>query len=373
MTVPRRRAAETGGSRWPRRLSGLRLTGLRHSLVALLVVTVVAVATGAGVLISQSDEATLVSEDAPATGEPGATTSAAGLVTEAPVVPVVPGRTLRALPKRDRAGLAELARLAEEAAVPAQPPAAVFRPATLNVLGASHTARGGNKPGYGSGEARMNAALGLLNSNGVDLVALQEFEAVQKGAFNRITGGSWDFHSGSARARDAVAWRTSTWELVEAGARNVPYFGGEIIPMPWVLLRHRETGREVYAMSLHNPTSNPRRGNNARFRAAATNIQIALARELGASGRPVLVMGDFNETGVAFCRVAGAGLVAANGGSGSPCSPPRGMGIDWIFGLGDLVFSSYARISGGRATDHPLVVSTATHGGPVPEALLGSE
>ncbi len=369
MTPPRRRAGETDRPWW----APLRLRGLRHSLVALLAVTVVAVATGAGVLISQSDDATLVSEGAPGADEPDATTSSAGTPAPAPEVSIVPGRTLKRLPERDRADLAELARLAEAAAVPEQPPAAVFRPATLNVLGDSHTARGGNKPGYGSGTARMNGAVGLLNQHGVDLVALQEFELVQKGAFNRITGASWDFHSGSARARDAVAWRTATWELVEAGARNVPYFGGEIIPMPWVLLRHRETGREVYAMSLHNPTSNPRRGNNARFRAAATNIQIALARELGASGRPVLVMGDFNETGVAFCRVAGAGLVAANGGSGSPCSPPPAMGIDWIFGLGDLVFSGYARIGGGRVSDHPLVVSTATHGGPLPEALLDSE
>jgi endonuclease/exonuclease/phosphatase family metal-dependent hydrolase len=279
--------------------------------------------------------------------------------------------------RKRTAKLLELARRAERAArlarlekkrAAAVPPA-VFRVSTLNVLGHSHTVQGGNKPGYASGPARMGGTVGMLRSQNVDVVALQELEQIQKGAFLRATGGTWGLHSGNAKARESVAWRESTWEFVEAGTRTVPYFHGNPIPMPWVLLRHRSSGREVYFMSVHNPTSNPQRGNNESERDVATGIQIDQAAEFRETGRAVVLMGDFNEREEAFCRVTSqGGMVAANGGSGGPpCSLPPLMGIDWIFGTKDLDFSSYQRIDGpvlNRLTDHPMIVATATYATP---------
>lgn len=262
-----------------------------------------------------------------------------------------------------------LRELAEELAekTPGVAPA-VFRPATLNLLGDSHTRKGGNKARMGTGAARMAGAVNMLRSQDVDVVALQEFEQVQKGAFARITGAAWSVFTGSERGRDSVAYRNDVWSFVSGGTRQMPYFRGQQIPMPYVLLEHRETGRQVYFISMHNPVSNARRGNNQHWRNVATSIQINLVRELSADGTPVLLMGDFNERQEAFCKVAGSGMLAANGGVGSPCQPPPGAGIDWIFGTGNLTFSDYARIDGGamnRITDHPLIVSTVTYDAPL--------
>ena len=263
-----------------------------------------------------------------------------------------------------------LAKIAERlAANQATPPPLSFRIATLNVLGSSHTAASGNKSGYASGAARMSGALSLLDSQGVDVVGLQEFEAAQKGAFDSLTGGAWDFYTGSSRGRESIAWRTSAWSYVDGGTRLIPYFGGNRLPMPWVQLKSVETGRQIFVISIHNPTSNSRRGNNARWRDLATTLEIDWARDLNASGYPVLLTGDFNEKVAPFCRTTSIGMVASNGGLAAPCSPPAQSGIDWIFATPELTFSNHARIDGGtvnRVTDHPMIVATATYDGPVP-------
>jgi hypothetical protein len=318
--------------------------------------------------------AELPSDDAPTaplttsgTPTPTESTDPTGTPSSGPSKEKKQERALEKARRKRESALADLAeKMAEQARV-VDP--AVFRTATLNVLGDSHTGSRGNKPGYASGSTRMGGAVALLRNHDVDVVALQEFESVQKGAFSRIAGGTWDYYVANSRARDAVAWREDTWELLEAGTRNIPYFRGNPAPMPWVLLKHRETGREVYFISLHNPTSNAQRGNNAGNRIAAMNIQVALSQELNASGRPVVLMGDFNERGEAFCRITAGGLIAANGGTASPCIPPSGAGIDWIFATPEVGFSEYARIGAGGVTDHPLIVATATYDDPLPEGV----
>lgn len=249
-------------------------------------------------------------------------------------------------------------------------PTTTFRVATVNVLGDSHTARGGNKPGFSSGVARMSQLAPILQSQNLDLIGLQEFEGPQKVAFLRSTVG-WSVFTGSARGHDSIAYRDAVWEYVGGGTGTIPYFHGNPAPMPWVTLRHRVTGQEVSAISIHNPTSNPRRGNNAGNRAEATRREVAMVRALSSSGNPVLLLGDFNERGEAFCMVTGGGdIIAANGGSqGGSCAPPPAAGIDWIFGTSNITFTEYLRQQDPRlrrTTDHPIVVARATIGGTVP-------
>jgi hypothetical protein len=258
----------------------------------------------------------------------------------------------------------EAERLAAQRELAAASPTTTFRMATINVLGDSHTRPGGDKPGFRSGAARMGGVVGILRSQNLDVVAFQEFERPQKAAFNRLAGG-WNVFSGTKRARDAVAYRTDVWEYLQGGTRTIPYFHGNPVPLPWVTLRHRETGRVVSFISMHNPTSNARRGNNARHRMEATRREITLVRTLSSGGNPVLLLGDFNERGQAFCMVTrGGGIIAANGGSHSGnCAPPARAGIDWIFGTNDIVFSDYRRHQDGRVrtiTDHPVVIARAT-------------
>lgn len=259
------------------------------------------------------------------------------------------------------------------------PDDASFRVASFNVLGASHTGPGGNKPGYASGNTRMAWAVQLIRGNNISVVGLQEFEKTQYGTFNRMTGGSWGVYPGlqvgNKGVRNSIAWNSSVWELVEAHTIPIPYFHGNLVPMPYVLLKHHETGRFAWFINIHNPAST--RGPAQHWRDIATNKEIALMNDLqepqssNMQGIPTFLTGDFNEKAEAFCRVtAGANAQAANGGTTSPCQLPSNHGIDWIFGsTPGVTFSGYARLDGGlvnRVSDHPLIYSDVTLTGESP-------
>ena len=250
---------------------------------------------------------------------------------------------------------------------PTKPPAQ-FTVSSLNLLGASHTSGGGNKPGYASGPQRVVWALQLLRAYDVDVVGLQESESTQIAAFNRLTGSAFDVYPGTSMGRgpvrQSIAWRTDTWKLVSAHTIAIPYFHGHRIPMPYVLLQNRESGQGVYFFNVHNPATTKSHGNNQYWRNVAENIEAQLVRRLRSTGVPVVFTGDFNERASAFCRMASAGLHAANGGgrTNGRCSPPANSGIDWIFGSSQIEFSNYLRQRNGlvrRTTDHPIVVARA--------------
>ncbi len=256
---------------------------------------------------------------------------------------------------------------------------ATFRIASFNVLGASHTAPGGNKRGYAGGTARIGWAVQLIRGNNVSVVGLQEYEKTQHAQFSRITGGGWGIYPGlqvgNKGVRNSIAWNGGVWELVEAHTIPIPYFHGNLVPMPYVLLKHKETGRLAWFINIHNPAST--RGNAQHWRDAATAKEIALMNELQAPptsnqiGIPTFLMGDFNEKAEAFCRVtANANAQAANGGTASPCRLPSNHGIDWIFGSTPGVgFSNYVRMDGGlvnRISDHPMIYADVTLTGEAP-------
>lgn len=245
-------------------------------------------------------------------------------------------------------------------------PAATFRVSSFNVLGASHTARSGNKPGYRSGPQRMAGAVGLVRAFGVDVVGFQEFESTQFGAFNRMTGGSWGVYPGLQLGRNSVrnsiAWKRDVWTAVSTQSIAIPYFHGNRVRMPYVLLQHNATGRKVWFINVHNPASTRNHPGNERWRDVATALEISLVNRLHAqTGFPVILTGDFNERSEAFCKITSRAPVrAANGGSaGGRCSPPPAHGIDWIFGTEDVAFSNYGFRRSG-VSDHPIISSTVT-------------
>ncbi len=306
--------------------------------------------------------------------EPAASPAAleqAPVVQEVLAAPAALTRDRPTAAERRRARLAELAeKRAEQRRKKAAAPTTSFRVASINTLGDSHTAAGGNKARYASGVDRTRNLIGILTSQGVDVAGLQEFEVSQRATFNRLTS-VWQVFTGTERGHDSIVYRGDVWEFVTGGTGTIPYFHGNPVPMPWVTLRHRATGREVSFISIHNPTSNPQRGNNAAERAEATRREIAMVRTLAQSGNPVLLLGDFNERSEAFCAVTGGGDIgAANGGSvGGSCAPPPDAGIDWIFGTTDIGFSDYLRHQDAvvaRTTDHPVIVARATITEPLP-------
>ena len=246
-----------------------------------------------------------------------------------------------------------------------------FTVATFNVLGHSHTQPGGRVPAYASGPQRMAWTLEQLRAFGVDVVGFQELQNPQMDAFVRLGGSEFDIYPSPGlnqrNKQNAIAWRASEFTLVQGRPIMTPYFRGNRVPMPLVRLRHNETGLEVYVMTVHNPASVARVGDQSRWRQAATAQQVALTNQLLAEGVPVLMTGDMNERERYFCAyTAGTGMRAAAGGSnGAGCRPPPASiaRIDWIFGSPDIEFSDYRFVKNSQVTrisDHPIIVAQAT-------------
>ena len=244
-----------------------------------------------------------------------------------------------------------------------------FHVASFNVLGWSHTAKGGDAKGYAGGVKRMGYAYQILQNHHVNVVGFQELQPQQLDKFNDLTGKHWSLYPGDRLERiamnNSIAWKTSKWERVDASYVRIPYFFGDPVKMPVVKLRNRATGRLVYFANFHNPADTF--GNAQKWRDAARRKEIRLANRKFDEGVPLVLTGDMNERDKYFCNmVAKAPMRAANGGSnaaGSRCETPVPMGIDWIFGSKRISFADYRKVESDlvhKATDHPFVVARAT-------------
>ncbi|HET7240226.1 MAG TPA: hypothetical protein VFI77_03645, partial [Gemmatimonadales bacterium] len=243
-----------------------------------------------------------------------------------------------------------------------------FNVSSFNLLGHGHTVRGGNRKGWAGGQTRMQWQVSLLRAHDVSVAGFQEFQAPQFNTFQAIAGGEYGvfpgLSMGQAPVQNSIVWRTSDWELVEAGTTPIPYFDGHRLPMPHVLLRNTASGKEVWFTNYHNPAD--AHGPAGRWRSIATSIEVGLVNRLGADGTPVVMTGDFNERADFFCRVAvGAHMISANGGyaDASGCHPPARMDVDWIVGTAQLAFSDFVADRGplvSRSTDHPMLRSQVT-------------
>jgi hypothetical protein len=247
---------------------------------------------------------------------------------------------------------------------------ATFRVSSFNVLGWSHTARGGNKPRMASGETRMQWTTQLLANNAVEVVGMQEMQPQQLAAFRSIQGDAWDLYPADNLNRidthNSIAWRTDTWELVEANTIAIPYFHGVKVQMPYILLRHLKTDRLVWFANFHNPANTRTSGDSTPWRAQARILEVGLANKIWESGVPLVFTGDMNETTPYFCALTTqAPMKSASGGSWGTtrCRTPERMKIDWIFGSNDVRFTNY-RVKDGtlvdKASDHPMILADVT-------------
>ncbi len=266
---------------------------------------------------------------------------------------VVPGRRIAVdWAERRRMKIeAEAARLKKLRKVSA------FRVASLNVLGSNHTMGAG---GYGPGTARAAREAGLIRSRGIDLIGLQEVQRDQRPVF--ISGlpqmTIWPQDAlGNQGYRLQIAYNSARFEMLDGGSVTHTWIGMQV-PIPWLLLRDRESKATFYVINAHNAP-----GGQQASRETSTSIEVALVNQLKATGRPVLMVGDMNEKASFFCRISSAtAMVSANGGSWSQgCRMPAGeLRIDWILGAGEVGFSNYVQDGTTRTTgmsDHYLVYS----------------
>lgn len=261
----------------------------------------------------------------------------------------------------------------EEPAVPRMP-ATQFRVSTFNLLGAGHTGPGGDKPGYASGYTRMGWSVQLLREHAIDIVGFQEMRPIQHDRFMELTAKSWGIYPGdqltNAAGANSIAWRKDTWNLIQAYTIRIPYFEGNLIRMPYLLMENRETGQRAWFANFHNPASPPKYGDGEKWRDQATVLQIGLVNRLREADPsiPIVMTGDMNEREEYFCKMARkTSMRAANGGgitAAGVCVPPVKMAVDWIFGSGPEVgFTGYRALRTElvqKTTDHPLVISDAS-------------
>ena len=162
--------------------------------------------------------------------------------------------------------------------------------ATFNLLGNSHTKAGSDSPRFASGPQRMNGALQILAQHQVSVVGFQEFQPPQRVAFQQRAKG-WEMYPGLSMGRRAgensVAWRTDTWEMVRPGLIPIPYFNGRIRPMPYVLLRNKQTGVQAYFSTFHNPADVRQFQHQQPHRTEATTREIKLVNNLIQTQIPV--------------------------------------------------------------------------------------
>jgi endonuclease/exonuclease/phosphatase family metal-dependent hydrolase len=244
-----------------------------------------------------------------------------------------------------------------------------FRVASLNVLGASHTRPGGEAPDRARGPVRIGWAIRLLERAQVDVAGLQELEPVQFRALRRRDGQDWGAFPGldpRGDVRQTIVWRRDVWKMVAARTLTSPYFNGHLLQMPVVRLRHRETGRTVVFLNVHNPANTRRFSRQGVWRDEAMLRQVSLMNRLRQGRAPVVLTGDMNDTHDYFCTMTTVpGIVSASGGHPAHdgrCRVPTISRIDWIFGTRDLRFHGYQREFGPlvrRATDHALVSAVA--------------
>lgn len=238
-----------------------------------------------------------------------------------------------------------------------------FNVASFNMLGASHTpARG-----FPSYSVRTPRALALLKARGIDVAGLQEFETRQSNMMMadptyRAFNGA--FRGGATDTRNAIIWRNSTMEFVSGELMPMQYFQGSLLQIPVVLLRQRSTGRTAYFINTHNPASGIKDyGDSAPYRAWNIAAQRAKVIQLRATGRPVFLLGDFNDRQAAFCPLtANKLMISPNSVPGLGCSYPRQTSIDWVFAAGQVRFSYFNYDRSPQAlkiADHPLVTARA--------------
>jgi hypothetical protein len=245
-----------------------------------------------------------------------------------------------------------------------------FRLSSFNILGADHTGPGGNHKGYALGETRMKWAWQLVKRQQLSVVGFQELQQPQFDVFERKADSVYDWFPGDIDGtpgflRNTIAWRADTWRLVSTSWLKLPYFHGDELRMPLVLLQHLGTGQQVYFMNFQNPADV--RGNAEKWRLIGQRRQSNLVNKLrDMSGLPVFWLGDMNSRDQVFCRVTRlTAMVSASGGSRTPtsCSAPRPSQIDYIFGSAGTTFTGYLADRSEkvrRTSDHPMIVANAT-------------
>ena len=233
---------------------------------------------------------------------------------------------------------------------------------TLNLLGAGHTDKAGERPGYDTWDKRLPGAMRTIENAGVTIAGLQEVHGPQANALENQYAAKWGIYPASGKAQNRVIWDRNEWKQTDGRLVDIPYFGGKDVGMPLVQLTSTTTGQVIWVWSIHNPANT--QGNAAGHRQEALRRQLATMTELAGAGTPAVILGDFNDgkdgNNSSHCALTPE-LSNAFGGSAEPCKTPKqDAPIDHVYGA-NLTWASAAVDTSTQASkiaDHPLVTAT---------------
>ncbi|MFJ9314210.1 peptidoglycan DD-metalloendopeptidase family protein [Pimelobacter simplex] len=233
---------------------------------------------------------------------------------------------------------------------------------TLNLLGAGHTDKAGERPGFDTWDKRLPGAMRTIENAGVTIAGLQEVHGPQANALENQYAGKWGIYPASGKAQNRVIWDRNEWKQTDGRLVDIPYFGGKDVGMPLVQLTSTTTGQVIWVWSIHNPADT--HGNAAAHRKEALRRQLATMTDVAGTGTPTVIVGDFNDgkdgNDSSHCALTPE-LTNAFGGSAEPCKKPKkDAPIDHIYGA-NLTWASAEvdnSTQANKIADHPLVVAT---------------
>lgn len=256
-------------------------------------------------------------------------------------------------------------------ATPTAPATTTVRVSSFNLLGYSHTVKGGDAAKhYTDAIQRMVWATQIMSEHHLKIIGLQEFQVPQYKKFVSLVGNRYDLYPGvtmgGVPVQNSIAWAKSSWTPVLEKTKKVPYFNGTMTPMPYVLLQNNTTGQRVWVYNSHNPANTA--GPAQEYRNEAVTIEVALVNSIEKHypGVPILDLGDKNDRDLYLCpMLQGTDLQAADGGAiaNGSCVMPKSPQIDWITGNPLVSFSNYHAIRDAlvsKTTDHHVVFADAT-------------
>ncbi len=246
--------------------------------------------------------------------------------------------------------------------------ATIFRLSSFNLLGAGHTDSGARK-GWASGSTRMKWAVQILQDHSFSVVGFQEMQRPQYDRFHELAGAEFGIFPGNtmttAAMANSIAWRRDTWNLLRTETIQIPYFDGNLIRMPYVLLQNRQTGQQAWFFNTHNPADAHGPAQKWRNKAVAKEIDLVNGLRQEYPGVPVFVTGDMNDREKFFCPMTSSTeLLAANGGSTADgtCTMPVPSRVDWVLGTSDMSFTGYTALHDAlvqKTTDHFVIYADA--------------
>ena len=252
-----------------------------------------------------------------------------------------------------------------------QPPGATaFRLSSFNLLGAGHTAPGGDRKGWASGSTRMKWATQILDQNSIDVVGFQEMQQPQFDKFDEIDGSTFGIFPGdqltTAAMANSIAWRKDEFTLLRTETIQIPYFDGNLIRMPYVLLQNKQTGQQAWFFNTHNPAD--ANGPAQKWRDKAVKMRSTLVNGLRQQypddpglrhrrherpGALLLPHGRQHRAGVRQRRHVRLRRRARS---------PTPSQVDWVMGTSDTSFTGYTDLHDAlvqKTTDHFVIYGDA--------------